>query len=70
MSDLNLSIFITKMSDELMGQIIDMLRVTNLGDRQFDQIQRSIKKLFRENNAALIEVIKEAYPEIIKEEIK
>ena len=70
MSDLNLSIFITKMSDELMGQIIDMLRVTNLGDRQFDQIQRSIKKLCRENNAALIEVIKEAYPGIVKEENK
>lgn len=64
MSELNLKTFLTKSSEELMGNVIDFIRASSLGDRQFEQVQRSVKKMFRESNLALIEVIKEVYPEI------
>jgi len=58
-NELDLGIFLREMQDEMIGYVLDLARVSPMGDRQFQQFERSIKKYIRETFNANLEVIKD-----------
>ena len=56
---LDLGAFLRKQSDNLQGYVLDLIRVSPVNDRQFTQMEKSIKKYFRETVDSATEVLKE-----------
>lgn len=60
MSDkLDLGALLRKQQEDFQGYVLDFARVSSMGDRQFQQFEKSIKRYFRSSTDALISVLKE-----------
>ncbi len=60
---LDLGALLRKQQEELQGYVIDILRMSEISDRAFTQMERSVKKTFREKTDALVETLKELQEE-------
>jgi len=47
MSNFDLGQFLRNMQDELVGYVLDTAKVSEMGERQFQQFERSMKRYFR-----------------------
>lgn len=70
--------FLIKIQEDLQGYVLDLVRMSSLGDRQFGQFEKSTKKYFRSTIDESIKILKEyknfqisERPQLVpKEEIK
>lgn len=55
---LDLGQFLRKIQDEMQGYVLDLARVSEMGDRQFQQYEKSVKKYFRNTIDSATEALK------------
>ncbi len=59
MSDkLDVGQFLRKFTDNLQGYVLDLAKISQMGDRQFEQFQKSVKRHFRTEVDAVNETLK------------
>ena len=55
----DLGAFLIKVQEDLQGYALDLVRVSSLGDRQFGQFEKSVKKYFRGTIDESIKILQE-----------
>lgn len=58
-NSIDLGIILRKLNDDLIGQTLDLAKISPMNERQYKQFEISIKKYFRELVDSNLEVIKQ-----------
>ena len=53
----DLSAILRNNSNLMLGRVLDLARISEMGDRQFQQFEKSVKQYFRETTESTINVL-------------